>query len=68
MDWIAGFLELLGSWLVGSKKWFGFLCNLFGCAVWIYVAIASEVYGLLVVVIPAIFINIRNIIKWRKKK
>lgn len=67
MDWIAGFMELLGGWLVGNKKKVGFLSNFVGCSVWIYVAISSHVYGLLLVVIPALFVNTRNYLKWRKE-
>ena len=67
MDWIAGAFELIGSWLIGSKKKVGFVFNFIGCSVWIYVAIHTKIYGLLLVVVPAIFINIRNYIKWCKK-
>ena len=67
MDWIAGVFELLGAWLVGNKNRFGFVFNLIGCLVWVYVAIYMGVFGLLVVVIPAIAVNIRNFIIWGKK-
>ena len=68
MDWIAGTFELLGSWFIGNKHSFGFIFNVLGCIIWIYVAIHQEVYGLLIVVVPAILINIRNFIKWNKKQ
>jgi hypothetical protein len=68
MDWIAGVMELLGGWLVGSKKKVGFISNFVGCSIWIYVAISSHVYGLLVVVVPALFVNARNYLKWRKEE
>jgi rRNA processing protein Gar1 len=64
MDWIAGIFELLGSWSIGSKKKIGFVCNLIGCVLWVYVSVTYEIYGLLLVVVPALFINIRNYIKW----
>lgn len=67
MDWIAGICELFGSWLVGNKNRWGFACTFTGCCAWIYVAFASRVYGLLVVVIPALVINIRNFVKWTKE-
>ena len=67
MDWIAGILELSGDWTIGNKKKFGFilkfLCNL----AWIYVALTTKVYGLLIVVVPAVFVNIRNYTKWAKE-
>jgi len=67
MDWIAGILELSGSWFVGSKNKIGFVCNIIGCSIWIYVALHTKVYGLLVVVVPAILVNLRNYIKWTKE-
>ena len=66
MDWIAGALELVGNWLIGNKSRVGFLINLLGCLVWIAAALHLKVYGLLLVVVPALFINIRNWMKWRK--
>ena len=68
LDWVAGIFELSGGWLIGSKNKIGFILNLLGCLLWIYVAFSSKVYGLLIVVIPAIFVNIRNFIKWGKDK
>lgn len=68
MDWVAGILELLDSWLVENKRKIGFISNFLGCSIWIYVALTTHVYGLLVVVIPALFINSRNYLKWRKEE
>ena len=64
MDWIAGILELLGKWLVGDRKRIGFAASLLSCFVWGAVAIRTEIYGLLLVVIPAMVINVRNFLKW----
>ena len=64
MDYVAGLLELTSLWLVGNKQWVGFLLNMAGCVIWVYVSIDRGVYGLLLVVIPALFINSRNIWKW----
>lgn len=64
MDFIAGLFELTGLWLVGKKKWIGFLCNIVGCSIWIYVAIETKLFGLLMVVVPAIIINAMNIRRW----
>lgn len=65
IDWIAAALELSGDWIVGNKKRIGFIIRLVGCGCWIIAAITYEIYGLLLVVIPAIFINIRNFWKWK---
>ena len=65
MDWIAGILELVSTYLVGDKKRiafvFAFLCNV--C--WIAYILRNKVtYGLLLVTIPAAGIAVRNWIKW----
>lgn len=66
LDYIAGASELVGSWLIGSKRRVGFLINMTCCLTWVVVAFNREVYGLLLVVVPAFFINIRNYHRWRK--
>ena len=69
MDFIAGALEIIGLWKVGDKKKYGFLFNILCGLIWIsYVIINKTTYGLLIVVVPAIFINIRNYIKWYKEE
>lgn len=67
IDWLAGLFELLGLYVVGNKNKFGFLFNICGNVLWIYVAFEYQVYGLLLVVIPALFINFRNYLKWSRK-
>ena len=64
MDWLAGGLELSGLWLVGNKRWVGFIFNITAGLCWIYVAVVTGVYGLLLVVIPALFVNTRNTRRW----
>ena len=64
MDLLAGFFELLGLWIVGNKSNLGFLINILGNCLWIYVGYRKKVYGLWLVCIPALFINIRNYILW----
>ena len=64
MDWIAGILELSGKWLIGDKKRVGFVISLLACIVWTFVAISTQIYGLLLVVVPAMVVNVRNFRKW----
>jgi len=69
MDFIAGILELTGLWIVGNKNRLGFIINIVCGLTWItYVITNQTTYGLLIVVIPALFINTRNFIKWTKEK
>jgi len=67
-DILAGIIELTGSWLVGNKRKIGFAINILGNIAWIIVAFKMKVYGLLIVVIPALFINIRNYFKWKEEE
>ena len=67
MDFLIAIVELIGSWVVGNKNRQGFILLMISNASWIvYVLYEHKVYGLLVVVIPAFFINVRNFIKWFK--
>jgi len=69
MDWVAGILELIGLWKVGNKNRKGFLFNIACGLCWVsYVLTSGTTYGLLVIVIPALFINIRNFIKWKPEE
>lgn len=68
MDIIAGLFELFGLWIIGNKSRIGFMFNLIGCCFWIYVAIDKHIYGLLIVVLPALFINGRNYMRWKHDK
>ncbi len=65
LDYAAATLELTGAWLVGSKRRIGFVLNAAGCLIWIEVALRVELYGLLLVVVPALVINMRNWWRWR---
>lgn len=66
MDWLAGILELLGCWLAGNKKRACFIVWILCGGCWIYVAVHTGVYGLLLISVPNIAINVRNFIKWGK--
>ena len=65
MDYIAGIFELVGMWLVGNKRIAGFALNIVGGLMWTYIAVTRDIYGLLLMVVPAVFINARNIVKWK---
>ena len=65
IDYLAGGLELTGLYVLGNRNRYGFALNLAAGACWIgHVYTTGESHGLLLVVVPALFINLRNIIKW----
>lgn len=69
MDFIIAALELSGGWVVGNKNKIGFLLLMASNVGWVlWVLITKQTYGLLLVVIPAFVINIRNYIKWLKEQ
>ena len=66
MDWVAGILELTGKWIVGQKDCRGWLVSMLSGVCWImYVFISKSSYGLLIIAVPAIFVNLWNFHKWR---
>ena len=67
MQYIAAIFELTAKWMVGNKNKWGFIVHLVGGAMWTYIAFTTPMYGLLIITIPAIVINIRNFIKWSRK-
>lgn len=66
IDIFAGIFELLGSWIVGNKNKYGFVCWMICGILWMIVSFKSGIYGLLIVVVPSFFLNIRNFLKWSK--
>jgi len=68
LDIVAGAIELTGTWVVGNKNKWGYVINFICCILWItYVLTSKSTYGILFVVVPAMFINVRNFIKWHKE-
>ena len=65
MEWIAGIIELTALWIIGSKNKYAFLLFIIGNIMWSYIAIKIKLYGLLLVTVPAMGLNIRNYIKWQ---
>jgi hypothetical protein len=64
MDYVAGVLELTALFLIGRKNRWGFVFHFAACAVWIYVAFDKPVYGLLIIMCPALLLNVWNFRKW----
>ena len=65
MDYFAGLCELIGIWKVGDKKRWSFLVFMLGNFTWVvYVLWTGSTYGLLLICVPAFFMNVRNFIKW----
>jgi len=67
MDILAGLFELMGKYFVGEKARIGFVFHIIGSIFWTVIALRASIYGLLIITIPAFFLNIINFIKWSKK-
>lgn len=68
MSWLAGAFELVSIYMIGNRNRYGFITGIACNVLWIIVAITNlEIAGgLLVVVVPALGLNVRNFIKWGK--
>ena len=66
IDLLAGAFDLVGCYTVGNKRKVGFVLNFLGNLGWVYVAFSTKIYGLLLVVLPALILNVRNYRKWSK--
>lgn len=67
MDFIGAILELAGKWVTGRKNRYGWLISTTASLCWIlYVVISKVSYGMLIIAIPAIVINLWNFRKWSK--
>ena len=68
MDFVAAILELTAAFMVGNKNKYGFVLFFITGLCWItYVLAVKHTYGLLLVVVPALGINVRNFLKWRRE-
>jgi len=67
VQYIAAIFELTAKWMVGDKNKWGHAVHLISGVLWTYVALTMPLYGMLIITIPAIVINIRNFIKWSRK-
>lgn len=66
IDFIAGGFELFGSYSIGNRRRFGFLVNMAGDLLWVYIGVTTRLYGLVTIAALALGFNVRNFIKWRK--
>ena len=68
MDFLIALFELVASWIVGNKNKIGFILLAISNIGWVvYVFINHHTFGLLLVVVPAFFINIRNWLRWKNE-
>jgi nicotinamide riboside transporter PnuC len=68
ISWVAGAIELLAKWLCGNKNRWGWIFHLISGILWLIVAFTNlkVAGGLLIIVIPSIYINLRNYLKWSR--
>lgn len=68
IDIIAGISEIAAKIVVGQKSQWGWLMHLVGGILWTIIAFQTKLYGLLIITIPAFFVNLYNFWKWSKEK
>ena len=69
MDFIAAILEITAKWVVGNKNRWGFILHIICGCCWIAYSLANDVaYGLILAVVPMMFVNMRNFLKWTREE
>ena len=70
MSWIAAIAELIAKWKVGDHWKWAHLIHLLAGGLWTYWAICQggTALALLIVTVPASFLNIRNFWKWHNEE
>lgn len=64
----AGLFELVGLWLVGSRRKLGFILSMIGNVFWVtFSLITHTAFGLIIVCTAAFILNARAYNKWRKQ-
>lgn len=69
MGWIATFITLYGSWLVGEKSKKGFVCQIVGNTLWAAVGIVRGMQAdLIFVSLCFVVLYVRNYTKWTREE
>lgn len=66
LPWLTSAVTLYGMWVIGNKKWYGWLVGLGNQALWIATSIAFAEWGLLPLSACLVVLYTRNLIRWRK--
>jgi len=66
MSYLAAIFEIAGAWMVGNKERWGFVVFMIGNVLWFMLGIKTGEYGLNLVSVVFLLINIRNFRKWRR--
>ena len=66
LTFLAGGLEVARIILLGRKIIGGWVCGMAADVVWLqYVLLSGNAYGLLIICLPALYLNYRSYRKWR---
>jgi hypothetical protein len=65
--WAASAALLVGLWLAGSKKWWGFAFTIVGETTWVFVALGLGMYDLAFVCVAFVAVAVRNAVRWRRE-
>lgn len=69
IDWFASGLELIKMACIAKKNRTGFVVGFMSCIAWlVYVLIADSAHGILLVILPAMVMNVWGYIEWGRKR
>jgi hypothetical protein len=67
IDWFASALELCKMGCIAKRRKEGFILGFMSCIAWLlYVILTNSTYGILLVIIPAMGLNVWGYISWGK--
>jgi nicotinamide riboside transporter PnuC len=64
-DWIGMVATFASLWLLGEKKWHGFIFGALASIAWVIFSLLAGSWGSLLANIVFFFLNLINLWKWR---
>ena len=68
LDWVAGCFSIWGMYVVGQKKWWGWLINTFNLLLLIYINLHFSLWGFLPVNLIMMVMFCKNAVQWYRAK
>ncbi len=66
IPWMTSAVTLYAMWVIGNKKWWGWLVGLGNQVLWVALAVVFKTWGLLPLTACLIVLYTRNLLAWRK--
>jgi nicotinamide riboside transporter PnuC len=67
MTWVLSLLAIVSLYLMGNRNIWGPIIGAVSQFVWLYYSWQTRQYGFIPSVLVLLAVNVRNLIKWRKR-